>query len=95
MTPDPRDADLKNIDDVVKRYLPSAPKEQMESDAARVLDRLRSMADQAVDLAEEERVADPVSVPAWRRFGMAGYGCNRPAMRPDAARRPSRPITTR
>ena len=43
MTPDPRDADLKNIDDVVKRYLPSAPKEQMESDAARVLVRRKRL----------------------------------------------------
>ena len=73
MKPDLTNADLKNIDEVVNGYLPSVPPEQMESDAARVLDRLRSMAGQAVDRVEVERFVDldPVSVPAWRRFGTA------------------------
>ena len=47
-----------NIDEVVKRQLPLVPIDQMESDAARVLHRLRSMADEAGDRAEDERITD-------------------------------------
>src|SRR6266542_271656 len=66
--------DLKNVDDFVNRYLPSAPTEEMESDAARVLQRLRSMADQAGECGDDERVAEleSVSAPRWPRMAVLG-----------------------
>src|SRR5262245_6970730 len=62
-----RRADAADIDDIVKAYLPSAPPEEMEADAARVLQRLRSMSRQAGDRAGDDCFAnlEAVSSPRW------------------------------
>jgi uncharacterized protein (TIGR03435 family) len=68
MTPD-----LRKMDEVVKRHLPVAPTQATESAGARVLDRLRSMSDQAIDEAFEDDFADarPVRRIPWRPIGLA------------------------
>ncbi len=51
-------SDLNKIDVVIRRLLPSAPAEEMESDAARVLQRLRSMSNQVADREEVDPFRD-------------------------------------
>jgi uncharacterized protein (TIGR03435 family) len=65
--------DLTNIDEIVTRHLPSAPREQVEADGARVLSRLRSMADGALGAALDDQLLNgkPASRSGWRRVAMA------------------------
>src|SRR5438132_14256252 len=65
--------DRTNVDDLVRRHLPSASAEDMESDAARVLQRLRTLAAQGIESAEDDRLFDlePASASRWRWIGVA------------------------
>jgi uncharacterized protein (TIGR03435 family) len=60
--------DKKNVEQFLDRYLPSASKEEMEADGARVLQQLRSEADPQSEAASE-RTADPV----FRHTGRAWW----------------------
>jgi uncharacterized protein (TIGR03435 family) len=51
--------DVNEFDDFVKRHLPSAPGDEMEAAAARVLQRLRLVAERPIEPVEDEGVADP------------------------------------
>src|SRR5437763_269042 len=64
--------DVNNVDALVRTHLPSATRDEMEADAARVLQRLRSMADQAGECADDERFTEfePVAVPRWPRMAV-------------------------
>ena len=62
--------DMRNIDEVVNRYLPSAKKEDMESDIGHVFQQLQSR-DHAADYVSEEWIPSSRPVPFFRwRIGM-------------------------
>src|SRR6185369_1023108 len=66
-----RDVMNDNIHQTLKHDLPSAPKEEMERDVARVLNRLRSEGNGAARQPVDERIAAferTMSSTRWRRF---------------------------
>src|SRR5215831_9168112 len=62
--------DKRNIDEILQQYLPSASREAMETDAARVLHRLRS--GEAVETVEAAAIVfhGSSSPSGWRRTAM-------------------------
>jgi uncharacterized protein (TIGR03435 family) len=60
----------RNIEEFLRQHIRSARKEEMESDAARVLDRLRSENEWDSDRPVRESSVDPIPAPSrkWRRL---------------------------
>lgn len=63
--------DLSNIDEVIARHLPSASPLHVEAAAGRVLQRLRTTSEHAIQEAEETELVPAPAGPAWWQMAAA------------------------